>query len=113
MKQDCLHHKSNAAPIDISPIGLRVQQRIAPEATGALATLIETTDQPGFGPPQHRHEIETEVFHVLEGRYLFELDGVQFQDGAGLGKAMLPIGTSRRNASTMCCRGEASRIDCK
>jgi quercetin dioxygenase-like cupin family protein len=77
MKQDCLYHKSNAAPIDIAAIGLRVQQRIAPDATGALATVIETTDQPGFGPPQHRHEIETEVFHVLQGRYLFEVDGVQ------------------------------------
>ena len=77
MKQDFLRHTSNAAPIDITAIGLRVQQRIAPDATGALATLIETTDQPGFGPPQHRHEIETEVFHVLQGRYLFEVDGVQ------------------------------------
>ncbi|WP_109477156.1 cupin domain-containing protein [Paraburkholderia sp. C35] len=77
MKQDVLQIKNNAALIDIPAIGLRLQERIGPDSTGALATLIETTDQPGFGPPQHRHEIETEVFHVLQGRYLFEIDGKQ------------------------------------
>ena len=29
---------------------------------------------PGYGPPPHRH-YETEVFLVLEGRYLYEVDG--------------------------------------
>src|ERR1700744_729000 len=77
MRTDFLYGDKVAAPIDIPAIGLHLQVRIPPEATGALATLIETTDQPGFGPPQHRHEIETEVFHVVQGRYLFEVDGKQ------------------------------------
>jgi quercetin dioxygenase-like cupin family protein len=77
MQTDFLCGENVAASIDISAIGLHLQVRIGPDMTGALATLIETTDQPGFGPPQHRHEIETEVFHVVQGRYLFEVDGKQ------------------------------------
>jgi quercetin dioxygenase-like cupin family protein len=77
MQTEFLHGENNAAPIDIPAIGLRLQVRIAPDVTQALATLIETTDQPGFGPPQHRHEVETEVFHVVQGRYLFDVDGKQ------------------------------------
>ncbi|WP_144107583.1 cupin domain-containing protein [Paraburkholderia sp. BCC1886] len=65
----------NFNTIDIPAIGINVQVRIAPTATGNKATLIETSDAPGYGPPMHRHERETEIFHVLTGRYLFEVDG--------------------------------------
>ena len=37
---------------------------------------------PGYGPPLHRH-YETEVFRVLEGRYLYEVDGRRFNLAAG------------------------------
>jgi quercetin dioxygenase-like cupin family protein len=69
--------------IAIPAIGVNVQVRIAPTATGNKATLIETTDEPGYGPPQHRHERETEIFHVLCGRYLFEVDGKRIVVSAG------------------------------
>lgn len=45
-------------------------------------TVIETVNAPGFGPPRHRHR-ETEIFRVLEGRYLYEVDGVRFLAEAG------------------------------
>lgn len=61
--------------IRIPAIGLELGVLIEPSATQGRATLIETHDAPGFGPPMHRHENETEVFHVLQGRYLFEVDG--------------------------------------
>jgi quercetin dioxygenase-like cupin family protein len=61
--------------IRIPAIGLDLKVCIEPSATQGRATLIETSDAPGFGPPMHRHENETEVFHVLQGRYLFEVDG--------------------------------------
>jgi len=38
---------------------------------------METTNAPVFGPPLHTHP-ETEVFHVLAGRYLYEVDGRRF-----------------------------------
>jgi uncharacterized cupin superfamily protein len=37
---------------------------------------------PGFGPPLHRHN-ETEVFRVLEGRYLFEVSGRRLEAATG------------------------------
>jgi quercetin dioxygenase-like cupin family protein len=61
--------------IHIPAIGLELKVCIAPSATQGRATLIETHDAPGYGPPMHRHRNETEVFHVLQGRYLFEVDG--------------------------------------
>ncbi|APR34883.1 cupin domain-containing protein [Paraburkholderia sp. SOS3] len=61
--------------IHIPAIGLDLKVCIGPSSTQGRATLIETCDAPGFGPPMHRHEHETEVFHVLQGRYLFEVDG--------------------------------------
>jgi gentisate 1,2-dioxygenase len=45
-------------------------------------TVIETTNAPGFGPPRHRHP-ETEVFRVMQGRYLYEVDGRRFFAEAG------------------------------
>jgi quercetin dioxygenase-like cupin family protein len=73
----------NFNTIDIPAIGVNVQVRIAPTATGNKATLIETSDAPGYGPPMHRHERETEIFHVLTGRYLFEVDGKRTIASAG------------------------------
>lgn len=69
--------------IAIPAIGVNVQVHIAATATDNKAALIETTDEPGYGPPQHRHERETEVFHVLCGRYLFEVDGKRIVVSAG------------------------------
>ncbi|CAD6548178.1 cupin domain-containing protein [Paraburkholderia metrosideri] len=74
---------ASANTIAIPAIGVNVQVRIAPTATGAKATLIETSDEPGYGPPLHRHERETEVFHVLRGQYLFEVDGERIIASAG------------------------------
>lgn len=69
------------APILIPTIGLEVRVRIASAHDGVL-TMIETTNAPSFGPPLHRHR-QTEIFYVLEGRYLFEVDGRRFQAETG------------------------------
>ncbi|WP_036026120.1 cupin domain-containing protein [Paraburkholderia dilworthii] len=73
----------NSNTIDIPTIGVNVQVRIGPAATGNKETLIETSDEPGYGPPMHRHERETEIFHVLTGQYLFEVDGERTIASAG------------------------------
>lgn len=70
------------APIPIPEIGLELRVRVPPETTGGALTCIETTNAPRFGPPLHRHR-ETEIFYVLEGRYLFEVDGRRFTAEAG------------------------------
>jgi len=67
----------DAKPISIPAIGLDLYVRLEPATSGGLLTMIETINAPGFGPPLHRHA-ETEVFRVLSGRYLFEIDGRRF-----------------------------------
>jgi quercetin dioxygenase-like cupin family protein len=70
------------AVITVRTIGLDLRVRLAPEASGGALTLIETDNAPGFGPPLHRHA-ETEIFRVLKGRYLYEVDGRRFVAEAG------------------------------
>jgi quercetin dioxygenase-like cupin family protein len=83
MNTELLHIETAESAIVIPAIGLNLQVRIAPAATGERATLIESTDAPGYGPPMHRHARETEVFHILKGRYLFEVDGERIVAEAG------------------------------
>lgn len=77
-----LHSTHLETPILIPQIGLTLFVRVPPGTTGGVLTSIETINAPGFGPPLHRHR-ETEVFYVLEGRYLFEVDGTRFIANTG------------------------------
>jgi quercetin dioxygenase-like cupin family protein len=77
-----LHSTRQEEAIPIPQIGLTLRVRVPPDTTGGALTSIETVNAPGFGPPLHRHR-ETEVFYVLEGRYLFEVDGRQFTAETG------------------------------
>ncbi len=61
----------------IPALGLTLRVLLEPEDSGRELTIIETVNAPGFGPPFHRHP-ETEVFRVLEGRYIFEVDGTRY-----------------------------------
>ncbi|MEJ0003697.1 MAG: cupin domain-containing protein [Pararobbsia sp.] len=63
--------------IKVPAIGLELRVCMAPSISGNAMSMIETCNAPGFGPPFHRHA-ETEIFHVLEGRYLFEVEGNRF-----------------------------------
>jgi quercetin dioxygenase-like cupin family protein len=77
-----LHSTHQEQPILIPQIGLTLRVRVPPDTTGGALTAIETTNAPGFGPPLHRHR-ETEVFYVLEGQYLFEVDSRRFTADVG------------------------------
>ena len=72
-----VHSKGAAAPITIPAIGLDLFVRLAPAESGGAFSIIETVNAPGKGPPRHRHR-ETEIFRVLEGRYLYEMNGRRF-----------------------------------
>jgi quercetin dioxygenase-like cupin family protein len=72
----------NRPPLKIPALGLELTVRLPPETSDRALTILETVNAPGFGPPLHRHH-ETEIFRVLEGRYLFEVNGQRFEAGAG------------------------------
>jgi len=77
----------HSVPDDVSlmkipAIGLDLAVRLPHDASGGELTVMETVNAPGFGPPLHRHT-ETEVFRVMEGEYLYEVDGKRFRAAAG------------------------------
>jgi len=74
--------RGDESPISIPAIGLDLFVRMPPATSDGTMTVIETINAPGFGPPRHRHN-ETEVFRVLEGRYLYEVDGKRFHADVG------------------------------
>jgi quercetin dioxygenase-like cupin family protein len=77
MSLSFVHSKGADAPITIPAIGLDLYVRMAPAASGGAFSIIETINAPGKGPPRHKHP-EAEIFRVLEGRYLYEMDGRRF-----------------------------------
>ncbi|HXX40542.1 MAG TPA: cupin domain-containing protein [bacterium] len=76
------HWHDDEAPIVIPEIGLQLRVRLPGSATDGAVTVLETNNAPGFGPPLHRHP-QVEVFRVLAGRYLFEVDGGRFTAETG------------------------------
>lgn len=65
------------SPIRIPLLGLSVRVRLhSPEERNAFS-VVETTNAAGFGPPLHRRA-ESEIFEILTGRYLFEVNGQRF-----------------------------------
>ena len=74
--------RASEVPIKIPAIGLDLFVRLPPAASGGEFCFIETINAPGKGPPQHRHR-EAEIFRVIEGRYLYQVDGRRFFAEAG------------------------------
>ena len=77
MTFDFWHSRHDEPLIAVPAIGLELRVTLPGTAAGGAMEVIETVNRPGFGPPLHRHP-ETEVFRVLAGRYLFEVDGRRF-----------------------------------
>jgi len=77
-----LHSRGDEPFIAVPAIGLTLRVPLPPTASDGAMAIIETENAPGFGPPLHHHA-ETEIFRVLEGRYLFEMNGERFEAGAG------------------------------
>ena len=61
----------------------RAMVRINSEDTGGLFTVLELNEAPGAGVPPHVHHAEDEVFHIIEGRASFYVDGKTIEVGPG------------------------------
>jgi quercetin dioxygenase-like cupin family protein len=82
MSDKMLSALTTAQTVVIPEIGLTLRVCTPPDFRGRGLELIETTNAPGYGPPLHRHR-EAEIFHVEQGRYLFEVDGRRFEAKKG------------------------------
>ena len=80
-----------AAPLQI--FADRVWVKLAGADTGGSYAVMEDRTEPQCGPPLHRHHREDEGFYVLEGEFLFEVDGRQVYAGPG-SSIFAPRGTA-------------------
>ncbi len=72
-----------SAPTDLWFLNTRIRI-VVPAATGSDGLSVLSHHAPwGDSPPLHIHDTEDEVFHVLEGRIRFVVDGKPFEIGAG------------------------------
>jgi len=63
--------------IRVRGFGLTVRIRVSLNADVQMPTVIETSHAHGGGPPVYRRR-ESEIFEILTGRYLFEVEGERF-----------------------------------
>jgi mannose-6-phosphate isomerase-like protein (cupin superfamily) len=84
-----------------TPSGAGVLVKLPSAATGGALTVFETSRERGDarGPRAHRHTNMDETFLVVEGSYVFELNGHPFDAPAGT-LVFLPRGTLHRFRST-------------
>jgi quercetin dioxygenase-like cupin family protein len=64
--------------------------KVRPGETGTMS-VVEFVAPRGFGPPLHRHDVEDELFVVLDGELAFHRGGERLTTHAG-GIAYLPSG---------------------
>ena len=87
-----LHSRETEPPIRIPAIGLDLFVRMPPVSSAQQFCIIETINAPGAGPPRHRHP-QAEIFRVIEGRYLYEVEGHRFYAKVG-DVVSIPAGAS-------------------
>ena len=75
-------HAGKERPLEIPALGLKLSVRLPQEVSGGAITIMEQVNAPGFGPPLHRHN-EAEILRVLEGVYLYEVNGRRFHGKVG------------------------------
>jgi mannose-6-phosphate isomerase-like protein (cupin superfamily) len=64
-------------------VGNDVTVKIASQDTGGAFAGCEDATPPLAGPPLHLHLDQDEWWYILEGEYLFEVDGQQIKASAG------------------------------
>jgi mannose-6-phosphate isomerase-like protein (cupin superfamily) len=57
--------------------------KISSRDTDGAFTLFEAQSLPQEGPPLHLHREQDETFRILEGQFLFEVDGQEILAGPG------------------------------
>ncbi len=79
--------------------------KVSAEQSGGSLTAMEFVGPRGFGPPLHRHDVEDELFYVVDGEVWFgcgDIDGVH-TNGATV---WLPRG----NPHTFQIRSDEARV---
>ena len=63
--------------------GTQVSVKISSRDTHGAFDVCENTIPPHSGPPLHLHYVQDEWWYIVEGEFLFEVDGEQIHAGPG------------------------------
>ncbi len=67
----------------LSVVGDEISIKISSRDTNGAFTVFEDTTPAQGGPPLHLHHAQDEWWYILEGEYLFEVDGEEIHAGPG------------------------------
>ena len=67
----------------LNVFGNEVLVKISSRDTNGAFAVAENTVPPLSGPPLHLHHVQDEWWYILEGQFLFEVDGEQIHAGPG------------------------------
>jgi uncharacterized cupin superfamily protein len=86
-------------------LGMKHFYKVSPAETNGRYLAFEIEVPPGCGAPLHRHEVDSELFHILEGEIAFVQPDEQRVAGPGC-SAFLPAGSAHGfyNAGTTLAR---------
>jgi quercetin dioxygenase-like cupin family protein len=74
-------------------LGSQIWIKLAGSDTDGNYAIMETVTQPQSGPPLHRHDRQEESFYVLDGDFVFEVDGKRVPAAPGC-SVFVPRGTA-------------------
>ena len=63
--------------------GATIDFKVTPRDTGGGLFVMVNSQKNKGGPPRHFHYDQEEFFHVLKGRYVFEVGDDRFEAGPG------------------------------
>lgn len=64
-------------------IKFNIRCNIPAAATNGVLAGFEERTNPGAGPPLHTHRDQTEIFHIIHGRFLFALGDQRIEATTG------------------------------
>src|SRR5437899_3119853 len=73
--------RNDGRPVHVMAVELTI--KISSRDTGGAFAVFEGQTPPLQGPPLHVHRDEDEWWYILEGEYLFEVDGQEIHASAG------------------------------
>lgn len=73
----------SSAPQQFEWLGTIYKTILDLEASDGAMSIVDCTVPDGSGPPRHVHDVEDEIFVILEGQCEFWLEGTRFECGLG------------------------------
>jgi mannose-6-phosphate isomerase-like protein (cupin superfamily) len=67
----------------LNALGVETSVKISSNDSGGAYSMMEASYAPNSGPPLHLHHREDEWWYILEGNFVFEIDGERVNAGPG------------------------------